>query len=128
MYMVFITTLTQHSELPEGEQMAAGQVIAGKLSTKHQAFLEQLFNLLDNKSVDPYIPSTCLHQQTYDQMTEEQQDAIDMELQTICSQLRLIQNMREQSNGTENIHLTSLVEQLWDMVNRIEVENDIFKF
>lgn len=126
--MVFLHRLKKHKKLAEHKQKKAGSPVQGSVGTNHQQFLEQLFALLDSGEVDPFKPSTALKHEVYNNLDEDKQAEIDLELQTICGQIRLIESMRKQGGDLNSVHFHSIVEHLWDMVNRIEVDNDVFKF
>lgn len=120
--------IAKHTTMPNHEQVAAGEQVQGPVGDSHQEFLKQLFALLASGEVDPYKPSSMLKIDVNDALTEEQQDAIDMELHTICSQVRLIDSFQKSGEDKNSIHFNTMVEQLWQMVERIEIENDVFKF
>jgi hypothetical protein len=121
-------SIAKHTNVTQEEHIAAGQPVTGTVGSDHKEFLEVLFSLLASGEVDPYKPSSMLKTDVYDSLTEEKQDAVDMELQSICNQVRLIDNFRKGGCDATSIHFQTMVEQLWQMVDRIEIENDVFKF
>lgn len=125
----FSHQIEAHTNVTEADQIAAGQQVQGDTSVKHQDFLTELFRLLDTNEIDPYAPSSMLKTDVYESLTEQKQDQIDLELINICNQVRIIQNFRtSNSKEIESIHFSTMIEHLWEMVNRIEIENDVFKF
>lgn len=121
-------SIAKHTNVTQDEHIAAGQPVKGAVGNDHKEFLEVLFALLASGEVDPYKPSSMLKTDVYDSLTEEKQDAVDMELQSICSQVRLLDNFHKSGGDENSIHFHTMVEQLWEMVDRIEIENDVFKF
>lgn len=120
--------IAKHTNISNQDQIDAGVQVQGPVGNSHQEFLEHLFALLASGEVDPYAPSSMLKTDVYDSLTEQEQDAIDMELQTICSQVRLIDSFQKSGGDKNSIHFNTMVEQLWQMVERIEIKNDVFKF
>lgn len=125
----FANNIAANKNVTQEKQIAAGEQVHTTLNTEYQQFLQELFRLLDSNEIDPYTPSSMLKNEVYDSLTEQKQDAIDMELHNICNQVRMIDNFRKSNNDQlDSAHFTTMVKHLWEMVNRIEIENDIFKF
>ncbi len=115
-----------HADLPEAAQVKAGEPLAGKLDAEHARFLETLTELLDGGSIDTYQPQTFLKPDVYGALDEEWQDKVTLTLQNLAGLIRQIDDLRKQPG--EHAHMENLVEQLWQMKQRIEEHHDVFVF
>ncbi len=126
----FATTIAQHHKknLSEKKQKKAGNPVYGTVEEEHKNFLKTLFTMIDKKEIDPMNPQTFLKKDVYEGLSEEWQGKVDLSLLNIANQIRLIDNLRQASKGKDSIHLQTMVEQLWEMKQRIEEHYDAFKF
>ena len=124
----FASTIKKHSKknLTEEDQKKVTTPIKGDVSEEHKNFLVTLEKLLDKGEINPADPKSFLKQDVYDNLDEEWQDKVDLSLANIANQIRLIQDTRAVEG--KSIHLQSMVEQLWEMKQRIEEHYDAFKF
>ena len=124
----FHTTIKKHAKksLTEEDQKKATAPVKGDVSEEHKNFLVTLEKLLDKGEIDPAEPKTFLKQDVYEDLSEEWKEKVDISLVNIANQIRLIQDTRAVEG--ESIHLQTMVEQLWEMKQRIEEHYDAFKF
>lgn len=122
--------IAAHSDLPEDAQKAAGKAIAAAMNPKHQAFLDLLLSLLEKKEIDPLDPKTFLNRKVFDALSGERQDRIDLALINLAHLLGDILEFRlSKQTPDASPHLQTMIEQLWDMKERIEKHaGDVFKF
>jgi len=124
----FHATIKKHSKknLTEEDQKKLTAPMKGDVSKEHKNFLATLEKMLDKGEIDPADPKSFLKHDVYDNLDEEWQDKVDLSLLNIANQIRLIQDTRAVEG--ESIHLQTMVEQLWEMKQRIEEHYDAFKF
>jgi len=124
----FHATIKKHSKknLTEEDQKKITAPVKGDVSKEHKDFLVTLEKLLNKGEIDPADPKSFLNKDVYDNLDEEWQDKVDLSLANIANQIRLIQDTRAVEG--ESIHLQTMVEQLWEMKQRIEEHYDAFKF
>ncbi len=111
------------------EQKSAGVPLSGALDTEYKNFLQTLKKLLDDGTIDPFDPQTFLNAGVYNDLDEEVQEKADLALVNIAHQIRLIHGFLESSETPdESPQLQTMVEQLWEMKQKIEIDNDVFVF
>lgn len=125
----FTTLMGAHTDLPEEKQKQAGQAIAGDMSDDHTNFLKTVIGMIDRKEIVSSAPQSLLNHDVYDALSEEWQDKVDLALINIADQLRLIEEFyRSTETPDASPQLQTMIEQLWQMKERIEKEYDVFKF
>lgn len=115
-------------QIPHDEQKKAGAMVSGPVGDEHRKMLEVIFRLLDGGEIDPFVPSTLLNEEVYEALDEQWQDKIDLCLNNIANEIRLIDNYRKNGGDINSIHFHTMVEHIWDMKQRIEEYHDAFKF
>lgn len=124
----FVTQMaSDSSSMTDDDHKQAGSPVSGQIGDEHSAFLETLFRLLDDGTIDHSNPESIIKQDVYDAMPEEWQDKVDLAKSNIVDQIRLIDTLR-QAGESEAIHLQTMVEHLWEMKQRIEEHHDVFVF
>ena len=129
----FHATIAEHAatDMTVADQRKAGTPIAGDVEEEHRNFLKNLFALIDSGAVDVYDQESFLNEDVYNHLDEEWREKVDIALANIAHQLRLIQEFREhEDTPEESPQLQTMVEQLWQMKQRIEIDedHDVFKF
>jgi len=125
----FITTITNADDLTEEDQAKAGQAVAGSMNDEHKNFLKTLTGLIDKGEIDPADPKSFLNMEVYSKLDEQWQDKTDLALLNIANQIKLIDDFRKNADSpAESPQLQTMVEQLWQMKQRIEETHDVFKF
>lgn len=121
--------MQQNQNLPEREQKKAGQAIGGDMDEEHANFLQTLIGLLDRKEIVSSDPQSMLKREVYDKLPQEWKDKVDLALLNIAQQVRLIEEFyRSKETPNSSPHLQTMIEQLWQMKERMEEEHDVFKF
>ncbi len=132
MNMADFTTSMQAADnapLTEREQQRMGVPVGGKLSPEHLAFLKEVKRLIETKEIDPYDPKTFLKKDVYDSLNEEWIEKTDLALANIAGLLRQVYELFvRKDTPDESPQYQTMIEQLWDMKQRIEQHHDVFKF
>lgn len=123
----FASAIEQHKDLPVADQKKAGQPIAGPMGDEHEAFLEKIIGMLDRKEIDSWKPETLLKKDVYDTLNPEWQGKVDLTLVNLVDQLRIIEDYyRNDQTPNEAPQLQTMIEQLWQIKQRIEEHFDVF--
>lgn len=126
----FHKTIADHHKhhLSEDQQKKVTAPVQGSIQDEHKNFLKTLFSLLDDGKINPEDPQTFIKNDVYSALSEEWQDKVDVALVNIANQIRLIRDLRVTAKDADVIHLETMVEQLWEMKQRIEEHHDVFIF
>lgn len=128
----FTATVQKHAkDLTVAEQRQAGRPVTGKMTDEHRSFLKNIIKLIDDGEIDVYAPETFLYKNVYEILSEEWRDKVDLSLLNIANQLRRIEEFyRSAETPDESPQLQTMVDYLWDMKQRIEIDkdHDVFKF
>lgn len=125
----FAQSIQDYQNLSEEDQKKAGQAIAGKMDPKVEEFLKGLLKLLDEKKIDTSNPESFINQDVYNEMPQEWKGKTDMALLNIASQIIRIEDFyRSKQTPNESPQLQQMIEELWQMKQRIEETYDVFKF
>lgn len=124
----FVKAIRIHTDMPLEEQKKAGKAIAGEMDAKHEDFLKHLIKLLDEKTIDPTNPSSFLKPDAYDALSEEWKGKVDLALVNVVDEVRRIEEFfRSKETPDSSPQLQTMIEQLWQMKQRIEEHHDVFK-
>ena len=129
--MTDFTTIMKGSEkvMTEEEQKKVGQSTAAKMDTEHENFLKTVLKLIDSKEIDPGKPQSLLRQSVYDALDAKWKAKVDIALVNIANLLEHIVGFRLSTHTpNESPELQNMIEQLWQMKQRIEEFHDVFKF
>ena len=128
----FIATVKeQATAMSFKDQKTAGTPVAGDMDDEHEHFLETLFGLIDSGEVDVYDQESFLNRDIYNHLDDEWREKVDLSLANIAHQIRLIDEFRQHEDAPESSpQLQTMVEQLWQMKQQIEIDedHDVFKF
>tara|TARA_Y100000310_G_scaffold326949_1_gene392591 strand:+ start:730 stop:1125 length:396 start_codon:yes stop_codon:yes gene_type:complete len=125
----FIQELQKHGQLTKEQEQSANAPVEGDIEEEHKNFLSLLFGMIDKGDINLEDTQSFLNQDVYSELDEEWQDKTDLTLANIANQLRLIENYRKDENTPdESPQLQTMVEQLWQMKQRIEEHHDVFVF
>lgn len=115
--------------MTEEEQKKIGQSTAAKMDSEHEDFLKTVLKLIDDKEIDPSKPQSLLKSSVYDTLDANWQAKVDISLMNISNLLEHIVGFRLSTHTPdESPELKGMIEQLWQMKQRIEKEHDVFKF
>jgi len=127
----FLTTMAQQSARPlsEKKQKAAGAPLQGTLSGEHRQFLETVKQLIASGEIDVNEPKTFLKRDVYDSLSDEWKDTSDLALSNIATLLKQMYELYVRTDTpNESPQYRTMIEQLWEMKQRIEQHYDVFKF
>lgn len=126
----FTQQLAAHQDLSTAAQKNAGKAIAGPMGDEHEAFLAKVIGMLDRKEIDSSNPEGLLNRAVYDALPEEWKDRTNLALLNIAQQLRMVEDFyRSTETPNSSPQLQTMIEQLWQMKERIESQGyDVFKF
>ena len=111
------------------EQKKAGAPIGGQMDQKYRDFLKLIKSLIESGEIDPYVPSTFLKHDVFASMPEEWQDKTDLTLQNIAGLLKQVYELYiSKQTPDEAPQYQTMIEQLWQMKQRVEEHYDVFKF
>lgn len=113
--------------LSHDEQKQAGTPVSGNVGDDHQAFLDHIFELIDSGNIDLAVPTTFLNMSHYENLDEIAQDKIDLSLNNLANQVRLVDDFRKAGGDKDTVHFHTMVEHVWEMKERIEEYGDVLK-
>lgn len=125
----FLQSIDDHKDLSEAAQKKVGKAIAGDMSQKHTDFAKKLSELIRSKKIDPMNTDTFLNMDVYKGLNAEMKLAVDKmlpNLATLLSHIVGFYDSKETPNASPE--LQSLIENLWQMIERVESEADVFVF
>ncbi len=127
----FLTTITQGQKqnLTAEEQLNMGKAEAAPMDEKHNTFLKTILTMVDSGEIDVYKPETFLKREVYDKLDEMWRDKTDLALMNIANHLQNIYLFRvSKQTPDESPILAAMIDELWQMKQRIEEHHDVFKF
>ena len=127
----FIQTMAQgqKANLSAADQKKMGEAAAAPMDDDHNKFLQTILTLIDKGEIDVYQPQTFLMHEVYDKLDEQWQDKTDLALMNIANLLQSIYLFRvSKQTPDESPILSQMIEELWQMKQRIEETHDVFKF
>ncbi len=115
--------------LSEGEQKRIGQSIPSAMTAEHVAFVKRLVELIDRGEIDLHRPESLLDTAAYASLDAERKADVDRNLVNIASLAEHIESFyRSKATPDASPELENMIDQLWQMLRRIETEPTIFKF
>ena len=127
----FLSTIAQQGKTPlsEKKQKAAGAPLQGTLSNDHKQFLETIKQLIASGEINVNEPKTFLKKDVYEGLSEEWKEKSDLALSNIATLLRQMHEFYVRTDTpNESPQYRTMIEQLWEMKQRIEEHYDVFKF
>lgn len=126
----FVSTMGQTQNLSDDEQKRVGRVVVRtKLGDDHAAFLTTLLSLIDSGKIDVRATRSLIKEDVYASMPAEWQAKVDRTLPNIADHLRqIIEYYRNPATPNDSVQLSSMIEYLWQMKQRIEEKYDVFIF
>jgi len=127
----YLTTIAQGQKqgvTPEQEKQM-GTAATAPMDEKHNVFLQTILQMIDSGTIDVYKPETFLKKDIYDKLEEQWRDKTDLALINIANHLQNIYLFRvsKQTPDTSPI-LAAMIDELWQMKQRIEDTHDVFIF
>lgn len=125
----FAQTMANPADLSEAAQKKAGQPIGGDMGDEHKRFAKTISTLLESGEIDVTKPETFLNQSVYDGLDQEWKAKADLAMVNIATLLQHIYEFYKSKKTPDAApQLEQMIEQLWEMKQRIEVHADVFKF
>jgi hypothetical protein len=125
----FAKTMAQQADLSEAAQVKAGAPIAGDMGDEHKRFAVTISTLLESGKIDVTKPETFLNQSVYDGLNQEWKSKTDLAMVNIATLLGHIYDFYKSKQTPDACpQLATMIEQLWEMKQRIESHADVFKF
>jgi hypothetical protein len=127
----FLSTIAagQKQALSADAQKRMGEAAAAPMDDEHNNFLKTILALIDSGTLDVYKPETFLKREIYDALDEQWRDKTDLALINIANHLQNIYLFRvSKQTPDESPILASMIEELWQMKQRIEQAHDVFIF
>ncbi|OGJ61990.1 hypothetical protein A3C37_00620 [Candidatus Peribacteria bacterium RIFCSPHIGHO2_02_FULL_53_20] len=119
----------QKTTLSAAEEKKMGEAAAAPMNDGHNQFLQVILALIDKGEIDVYKPETFLKKDVYDKLDETWRDKTDLALLNIANHLQNIYLFRvSKQTPDEAPILASMIDELWQMKQRIEETHDVFKF
>jgi len=125
----FATSMAHPTNLTEEEQKKVGQPLRGDMDDEHKNFCTTITKLFESGAIDVTKPETFLNQEVYDKLEPEWKTKTDMALMNIATLLNHIYGFYKSKQTPDACpQLASMIDQLWEMKQRIETHADVFKF
>ena len=126
----FTSIMDEHQDLPESKQKKAGKAIAGDMDDEHKNFAALLVQMIQDKEIDAFAPQSFLNEKVYEILDSELKAKVDLVMLNIADFVRHIAEfVLSKKTPDESPQLQTMIEQLWQMKDRIEKEcGDVFKF
>lgn len=125
----FASMMNNPAELSEAAQKKAGKAVAGDMDKEHTNFAKTISKLLESGEIDVTKPETFLNQNIYDKLDTDWKAKTDLAMVNIAILLTHIYEFyKSKKTPDASPQLANMIEQLWEMKQRIETHADVFKF
>ncbi len=125
----FATAMANTAELSQAAQVKAGAPITGDMGDAHKRFAVTISTLLENGSIDVTKPDSFLNTSVYESLDDKQRMKIDLSMMNIATLLSHIYDFYKSKQTPDACpQLATMIEQLWEMKQRVEDHTDVFKF
>ena len=125
----FASKMANAKPLSEDEQKKIGTPDSGDMSDEHKNFVQTVSRLLESGEIDVANPETFLNQEIYNSLDPSWKAKTDQAIGSIAILLSHIYDFYKSKQTPDACpQLESMINQLWEMKQRLEVQADIFKF
>lgn len=115
--------------LSDIDQKKAGQAISGDMGQEYKVFVENVSKMLESGEIDVTRPETFLNSSIYEKLEPEWKSKTDTIIINMAILLTHIHGFyRSKQTPDACPQLETMIKQLWEMKQRIEVHADVFKF
>lgn len=124
----YAQTMADQTPVSTEDQKKMGQAKSGKMGDEHNEFLNAILAMLDKGEIDAYVPQSLLNKAVYNSLNDEWKGKTDLTLVNIATQLQNIVIFRQSKHTPDEAPiLEQMIEELWQMKQRIEDHYDVFK-
>lgn len=117
------------SDLSVAAQVKAGAPMQGDMDQEHKEFVQKVSKLLESGTIDVTKPESFLNKAVYEKLDAEWKSKTDLTMVNVASLLGHIYEFYKSKQTPDACpQLASMIEELWQMKQRIEVHADVFKF
>lgn len=125
----FIAAMGQTTDMTEAAQVKAGTPMSGDMGDEHKRFAVTISKLLESGEINVSKPETFLNANVYKNLSDERKAKTDLSMLNIATLLSHIYDFYKSKQTPDACpQLAQMIEQLWEMKQRIEDRDDIFKF
>ncbi len=98
------------------------------LTADHEAFIQTVLALLDQKKIDTTNPQSFIHDHVYRKLSLELKAKVDLAIPNIITLLERIIDLHVRPEKDDSYEMKNLIESLWLSKERIEKHADVFIF
>lgn len=123
------STMANPANLSDDEQRKAGQAIGGDMGEEYKIFVENVSKMLESGEIDVTRPETFLNASIYEKLEPQwkaKTDRIIVNMATLLTHIHGFYRSKQTPDACPQ--LETMIKQLWEMKQRIEVHADVFKF
>lgn len=121
--------MSNPADLTEEEQKRVGTPLSGTMGDRHRTFVETIAKLMETNAIDPTRPETFIRPDVYQALEPTWKIKTDRILPNMATLLTHIHAFyRDHNTPNACPQLANMIEQLWEMKERIEVHADVFLF
>lgn len=125
----YAKTMASTAQISEADQKKVGQAFGGDMGDEHKNFCLTINKLFETGQIDVTKPETFLNKDVYARLEPEWKTKTDLSLQNIATLLNHIYGFYKSKQTPDACpQLATMIEQLWEMKQRIEIHADVFKF
>ncbi len=125
----FATQMAATTDMSEAAQKKAGAPMGGDMGKAHKEFAKNISELLESGAIDVTKPESFLNKDIYDGLEQEWKAKVDLSMMNIATLLGHIYDFYKSKQTPDACpQLANMIEQLWEMKERIESHADVFKF
>lgn len=125
----FAQTMANPADMTHAAQVKAGSPTSGDMGDEHKRFAVTISALLENGEIDVTKPETFLNTSVYENLGDEWKAKTDLSLMNIATLLTHIYTFYKSKQTPDACpQLATMIEQLWQMKQRIESHANVFKF
>lgn len=123
------TTMANPAALSDADQKHAGRPIGGDMGEEEKNFCLTITKLFENGEIDVTKPESFLNKNVYDSLEPEWKTKTDVSIGNIAILLNHIYGFYKSKQTPDACpQLATMIKQLWEMKQRIEIHADVFKF
>ena len=122
-------TMANPADLSEEEQKRMGKAFGGDMSDEHKNFCLTINKLFEAGEIDVSKPESFLNKDVYDALEPEWKTKTDQSIGNIAILLSHVYGFYKSRQTPDACpQLATMIDQLWEMKQRIEIHADVFKF